>query len=312
MAWLLSQPGLFSITDMKRQNHYPGESPWKGWLYLLPAFSIYLVFTFLPILETIRNSFYDWDGISLNRQWIGFENYVHLFQDQQFLNALLHNLVFIIFYSLIPIFLGLFLASLLSREPIRGFNFFRTVLFLPQVLSMVVVGVIWRWVFNPSFGPLNMLLRSIGLGVAARAWLGDFTWALPAVGSIGSWVQYGFCLILFLSGMQHIPEEYYEASSLDGAGAISQFWHITLPGLRSEISVALISTFVAALRVFDLVFTTTRGGPGDSTMVTGFLIYRSAFLQHQMGYASAIATVLMIIILSASVIIRHYQRSGEE
>ncbi|MEN6531266.1 MAG: sugar ABC transporter permease, partial [Anaerolineaceae bacterium] len=256
-------------------NKYPGESRWKGLWYLLPTLLVYLLFTFLPILETIRSSFYQWDGFSQNRTWIGLANYVELFTDPKFHNALRNNLVFVIFFSIIPILIGLFLASLLSRRAIPGFAFFRTALFLPQVISMVVVGVIWRWMFNPTFGPINLFLRQIGLDVFAISWLGDFTWALPAVGSIGTWVQYGFCMVLFLAGMQHINEEYYEAASLDGANAFQQFIHITVPGLRSEIAVALVTTIIAALRVFDLVYTTTRGGPGESTMVTGFLIYRA-------------------------------------
>jgi len=293
-------------------NKYPGESRWKGLWYLLPALLVYLLFTFLPILETIRSSFYQWDGFSQNRTWIGLANYVELFTDPKFHNALRNNLVFVIFFSIIPILIGLFLASLLSRRPIPGFAFFRTALFLPQVISMVVVGVIWRWMFNPTFGPINIFLRQIGLDVFAISWLGDFTWALPAVGSIGTWVQYGFCMVLFLAGMQHIQEEYYEAASLDGANAFQQFIHITVPGLRSEIAVALVTTIIAALRVFDLVYTTTRGGPGESTMVTGFLIYRAAFTNNRIGYAAAIATILTLIILIISLFIRRFQRQGVE
>jgi len=303
-------PGLL-ISSMRRNRAYPGEHAGKGWLYLLPAFLVYFVFTFLPILETIRTSLFDWDGISPTRQFVGLQNYTRLIADSQFLTAFFHNLVFIIFYCIIPILVGLLLASLLTRRKIKGFTFFRTVLFIPQVISMVVVGVVWRWIFNPTFGPLNVLLRTAGLQIWAKAWLGDFTWALPAVGSIGTWVQYGFCMILFLAGMQRISEEYYEASSLDGANAFQQFIHITIPGLRPEIGVALITTIIAALRVFDLVFTTTRGGPGDSTLVTGFLIYRSAFLQKDMGYASAIATILTVVILSISLLIRRFSSDSK-
>jgi len=291
---------------------YPGESRWKGWWYVLPALTVYLLFTFLPILETIRTSFYQWDGFSQQKTWIGFANYLEIFSDPKFHNALRNNLVFVIFYSIIPILIGLFLASLLSRRPIPGFAFFRTALFLPQVISMVVVGVVWRWMFNPTSGPINIALNWLGLRRFAISWLGDFTWALPAVGSIGTWVQYGFCMILFLAGMQRIQEEYYEAASLDGANALKQFLHITVPGLRSEIAVALVTTIIAALRVFDLVYTTTRGGPGESTMVTGFLIYRSAFMLNRIGYAAALATVLTLIILIISLLIRRYQRHGVE
>ncbi len=297
---------------MKSQRRWPGESRFHGWLYLFPGLLIYLVFVFYPIIETFRTSFYKWDGFSRGRVFVDFQNYISLVTDAQFLKALLNNLVFIIFYSIIPILLGLLLASLLGRKPLPGMTFFRTGLFLPQILSMVVVGVTWRWIFNPNFGLLNVGLRAIGLGAFTRAWLGDFQLALPSVGAVGTWVQYGFCMVLFLAGMQRIPNDQYEAAELDGANEFRQLLHITLPSLRAELGVALITTIIAALRVFDLVYVTTRGGPGDSTLVTGFLVYRSAFQQNQLGYASTVATVMTLLIFGISLIILRFQsRDGE-
>ncbi len=297
---------------MQVQHRWPGESRFHGWLYILPGLVIYLIFVFYPILETIRTSFYQWDGFSSNRTFIGLENYVSLINDSQFLQALLNNLTFIIFYSIIPILIGLALASLLGRRPMPGMTFFRAGLFLPQILSMVVVGVTWRWIFNPVFGPLNMGLRSLGLDALTQSWLGDFNLALPSVGSIGTWVQYGFCMILFLAGMQRIPEDQYEAAELDGANGLKQFLYITIPNLRAELGVALVTTMIAAMRVFDLVFVTTRGGPGDSTLVTGFLVYRSAFQQNRIGFAAAVATVMTVIIFVISVSILRLQSRAEE
>ncbi len=290
---------------------YPGESKWKGLLYLFPAFLIYLLFTFIPIIETFRASFFDWNGFSESRTFIGFGNYIKLFSDPLFLKAISNNLVFILFYSILPILIGLLLSALLSGQPIPGFSFFRTLYFLPQVISMVVVGVVWRWMFNPVSGPINQFLSLVGLDQLRQAWLGSFQYALPAVGSIGTWVQYGFCMVLFLAGIQRIPIEYYEAASLDGANGLKQFVYITVPGLKSEIGVAMITTMIAALRVFDLIYSTTRGGPGDSTLVTGFLIYRSAILNNRIGYGAAIAMVLTIIILALSFLIRRMMREEQ-
>jgi len=297
---------------MDVQYRWSGENRFHGWLYLLPGLIIYSIFVFFPILETIRTSFYQWDGFSDNRTFIGVENYLKLIGDPQFLKALLNNITFIIFYCIIPILIGLVLASLLGRNPLPGMAFFRAGLFLPQIISMVVVGVTWRWIFNPAFGPLNMGLRLLGLDSLTRSWLGDFTWALPAVGSIGTWVQYGFCMVLFLAGMQRIPADYYEAAQLDGANELQQLLYITLPSLRPELGVALITTIIAALRVFDLVYVTTRGGPGDSTLVTGFLVYRAAFQQNRIGYAAAIATVMTIVIFAISLIVLRFQSKAEE
>jgi len=296
---------------MQVQHRWPGESRFHGWLYILPGLIIYLVFIFYPILETIRTSFYQWDGFSSNRSFIGLENYVSLLNDSQFLQALLNNLTFIIFYSIIPIIIGLALASLLGRKRLPGMAFFRAGLFLPQILSMVVVGVTWRWIFNPVFGPLNMGLRALGLETLTQSWLGDFNLALPSVGSIGTWVQYGFCMILFLAGMQRIPEDQYEAAELDGANGFNQFLYITIPNLRAELGVALVTTIIAAMRVFDLVYVTTRGGPGDSTLVTGFLVYRSAFQQNRIGFAAAVATVMTVIIFVISLFILRLQSRTE-
>ena len=298
---------------MQDSRRYPGESRFTGWLYLLPAFLIYLVFVLIPVGQTIINSFYAWNGFGAQKELIGFENYTKLFQEgSAFLEAFSHNLIFIFFYTVIPVIFGLMLASLLGRTKLKGLTAFRTLLFLPQVISMIVVGVVWRWVLHPNFGLVNSFLRLVGLGAWARPWLGDFTWALPAVGSIASWVQYGFCMVLFLAGMQRIPEEYYEASSLDGASPWQQLWKITFPSLRPEIAVALTTTVIAALRVFDLVFVTTRGSPGTSTMVVGQLIYNTAFIQKQLGLASAMATVLLVVILLLSRLIRRYQEAGNE
>ena len=296
---------------MRSNRAYLGEKKWKGWLYVLPGLMVYFVFTFIPILETVRTSFYRWDGFSSQKFFVGLGNYAHLLTDNVFLGAFTHNLVFIIFYCIIPILIGLALASLLGRGKLPGLNFFRTILFPTSSNQHGSRRVIWRWIFNPTFGPLNLTLKALGLQHLTRAWLGDFTLALPAVGSIATWVEYGFCMILFLAGMQRIPEEYYEASSLDGASSFQQLIHITIPSLRSEIGVAMITTIIAALRVFDLVYVTTRGGPGNATLVTGIVIYRAAFLQNQTGYAAALATVLMLIILAISLLVRHYQSQHE-
>ncbi len=297
---------------MNNRRSWPGESKYLGLVYLLPALVIYLIFILYPILETFRLSFYQWDGFSSNRTFVELQNYQEIFQRGQFLSALAHNFIFIVFYSIVPIMIGLVLASLLGRKVLRGMTFFRTGLFLPQVLSMVVVGVVWRWIFNPAFGPLNMLLKSISLESWALPWLGDSTWALPAVGFIGSWVQYGFCMVLFLAGMQRIDVELYEAAELDGANSVQQFSYVTLPSLRPELGVALITTVIAALRVFDLVYVTTRGGPGDATLVSSFLIYRAAFQQNRIGYAAAVATILTGVILLISYLITRFQERTAE
>ena len=270
-----------------------------AFLYILPGFAIYALFVLLPILQTLRYSFYDWDGIS-PPHFNGLENYATLVRDQVFRIALRNNLLLLVFYTLFPIALALLLTALLTRRRIRGLSVYRAGLFVPQVMSMVVVGVVWRWIYNPTFGPLNQLLRAIGLDGWARPWLGDFSFALPAVGMIGTWVGYGFAMVLFIAGVQRIDEDLYDAAKLDGANEFQQFSSITLPGLRNEITIALVTTLIAALRTFDLIFVTTKGGPANRTMVVAFDIYRNAFAINRVGYAAAIAVVLSVVILIIS------------
>jgi len=299
-------------TRLRPSGLKPGQRWYTGYLYLAPGLLVYLLFVFLPILDTLRTSLYDWDGIG-RPVFNGLRNYADLFRDRAFFTALANNAVFVIFYTILPILLALFLTALMTRRPLRGMALFRAGLFVPQVMSMVVVGVVWRWILNPVSGPLNQALRAVGLDAWAKVWLGDFTWALPAVGGIGTWVQYGFCMVLFIAGVQRIEPDLYDAARIDGANAYQELRYVTLPGLRSEIVVALITTLIAALRVFDLVYTTTRGGPGTRTLVVAFHIWRNAFVTNNVGYAAAVAVVLGAIILTISAaILRLQERVAKE
>jgi len=187
------------------------------------------------------------------------------------------------------------LVGALARAQVRGQAGFRTVLFLPQVIPLVVVTVIWRMIYAPD-GPLNSALDAVGLGSLARPWLGDFTWALPAIGFVGTWVMSGLALVLFMAGVQKIPQSLYDAARVDGAGPVREFFAVTLPNLRGEIAVALTLMTIAALRNFDLVYITTQGGPGNSTSVPAFQVYNRAFRIGEVGSAAAIGFTLACII----------------
>ncbi|MCC6315165.1 MAG: sugar ABC transporter permease [Thermomicrobiales bacterium] len=276
----------------------PGERPWEGYLYILPGFLIYAVFVLLPIVQTARLSFFDWTGFT-PAVFIGLGNYRALLDDDLFWIALRNNLTLIVFYTIIPIAFALMLTGLLTRRPIRGLNAFRAGLFVPQVMSMVVVGVVWKWIYAPK-GPLNQILDGIGLEGLTRPWLGNFQTALPAIGAIGSWVSYPFAMVLFIAGVQRIDEDLYDAAKLDGANGFQQFMSITLPELRNEITIALVTLLITALRTFDLVFVTTRGGPANRTHVVALEIYRNAFTLSRTGYAAAIAVVLTVVTLIVS------------
>ena len=283
---------------------------WSGLVYLAPALAIYLAFTIRPIAETVWMSFFDWDGITL-AQWVGAGNYADVVTDPLVAAALGHALVFVVFYALLPTGIGLVLAGIMSRIRIRGLTAWRTLLFLPQVLSSVVVAVAWRWIYDDT-GPLNAALRAVGLGSLTRAWLGDFDTALPAVGLIGTWVQFGLCLMLFLAGAQRIAPELYEAARIDGAGPVREFFTVTVPGLRNEIRVALVLTIIFALRNFDIVWNTTSGGPGSSTTVPGVYVYQGAFVTREVGRAAAVAVLLTLFILLVAALVLRVLRERKD
>lgn len=268
---------------------------WVGLLYVAPAVAVFAVFVVYPLYRTFYTSLYDYDGLTA-ATWVGLDNYRQVLTAPELREALVHSLVFLVFYAALPVIIGLALAGLMSRIRIYGLTVFRALLFVPQILSSVVVAVSWRWIYDVQ-GPLNDLLRAVGLDQLTRGWLGNFSTALPAVGVIGTWVEYGLCMVLFLAGIATIDREQYEAARLDGAGPIREFVSITLPALRPQVSVALVLTITFALRNFDLVWNTTRGGPGTSTTVPSVFVYQDAFQNREVGLASALAVVLTVVIL---------------
>ncbi len=279
---------------------------WKAYLYILPAFVLFAVFLGVPAVQTAQYSLFKWNGIGPST-WVGLQNYADLFSDTVLRSSFLHAGVLVFFYSVIPVVLALVLTSIISRGAnLKGMSLFRTLLFLPQVVASVVVATTWVAIYSPN-GLSNQLLRLVGLDSLTRAWLGDFDTALPAVGIVGSWLGIGLCLVLFLSGVANIQPELFEAARIDGAGPVGEFFSITLPALRGQIAVALTLTVVAALKTFDLVYITTRGGPGTSTTLPAFEAYNRAFNTGKVGSAAAIAIVLTALILGVTVLIQKIQ-----
>lgn len=290
-------------------DRLPGEPRAIGYLYVAPAFLVFAAFTLVPLAHAVNLSFFDWDGFTQGT-WVGLRNYQAFFTDPVIRASYLHTLVLIVFFSFLPISIGLLLAAGLSRIRIHGLTFFRTVLFLPVVITNVVVAVAWAWIYAPD-GPLNSLLSAIGLGGLARAWLGDFTFALPAVGLVGTWGEFGFCMILFIAGVMKIPASLYEAARVDGAGPFREFFAVTLPGLRNELTVVLVLTVIDALSTFDLVYVMTGGGPGTATSVPAFQVYSRAFLTNRVGSAAAIGITLMLLVFAVSFGITRVRERGE-
>ncbi|CCW14809.1 various polyols ABC transporter permease component 1 [Rhodococcus aetherivorans] len=278
-----------------------------GWLFVLPAAAVYTVFVLRPLLSTLWYSLYNWDGISVG-SWVGLGNYRRVLTDPQLLSSIGHAFFLILFFTVLPVIGGLLVAALLQEIRIRGLGTLtRTLLFLPQIIPGAAAAVAWVWMFSTN-GTVNQLLSAVGLGGLTRSWLGDFDWALPAVGVIGTWLGLGFCTILLMAGIGKIDISIYEAARLDGASFLSTFRYVTVPALRAEIGVCVTVTIIAALASFDIVFMSTQGGPGYATTVPGVLIYQLGFTESRVGLASALAVVLTGLILMVILPIQRFFR----
>jgi raffinose/stachyose/melibiose transport system permease protein len=294
-----------AATRTRRGSH--AKRALTGWLFVLPAATVYTVFVLRPLLTTIWYSLYNWDGISVG-SWVGLGNYRRVLTDPQLLSSIGHAFFLIAFFTVLPVIGGLLVAALLQEIRIRGLGTLtRTMLFLPQIIPGAAAAVAWVWMFS-SNGTVNQLLSAVGLGGLTRSWLGDFDWALPAVGIIGTWLGLGFCTILLMAGIGKIDISIYEAARIDGAGFFSTFRYVTVPALRAEIGVCVTVTIIAALASFDIVFMSTQGGPGYATTVPGVLVYQLGFTESRVGLASALAVVLTGLILLVILPIQRFFR----
>lgn len=267
----------------------------RNLIYILPGLLLYFALVLGPIVAAIGISFTEWDGISLPN-WVGIGNFAKLFSDGTFYVALKNNALFMVFYCVIPLAVGLVLAAMIWTLRQREQFALRTLLFLPYIMPTAVLGIIWHWLYNPAFGPINQALKLAGLGSIALPWLGDFTFVLPAVGLVASWYFFGFCMVLFLSGIQRIDPSLFEAAKVDGASGGRIFFFITLPLLLPEIRIALLLTIISSIKSFDLIFTMTRGGPANATIVPNIYMYELGFQLNRYGYASAVAIIGAVLV----------------
>ena len=277
-----------------------------AYLFILPAFLVYAAFVIAPLGHAAWLSLFEWDGVS-PAHWVGFANYRDIYSDPELRSSFLHPLVMVIFYSFVPIVLGLTAAATLARVSRSAFHIYRTALFLPMVVATVSVALVWQRFYELD-GPLNKALDLVGLGSLARPWLGDFTYALPSLSVIGTWSTLGFCLILFVAGIQSIPPTLYDAAKVDGAGAVREFFAVTLPGLRHQLAFALVLTIIGALRTFDINYLLTKGGPGTSTTVPAFEVYQNAFALSMVGKAAALGIALTVVIVTIVSLILFIER----
>jgi multiple sugar transport system permease protein len=267
-------------------------------LFISPSLIGLMVFMVLPMLASLGLTFMEWDPLLPTRfQFSGFDNYRLLVQDKTFFSALSHTLYFIVGYIPLVLACGLGVAILLNHK-LKGLAIFRAAFFIPVVSAWVAVALLWTWIFNPQYGLLNYFIGM--LGIQGPAWLFDPNWAMPAIIITSVWKDIGFISILYLTGLQNIPDEYYEAASMDGAAAVQKFFKITLPLLGPTTFFALIISLINSFQVFDQVYIMTGGGPAGATTVLVERIVNHAFRYGRMGYAATISWALFLLVFTVT------------
>jgi multiple sugar transport system permease protein len=274
-----------------------GELIWV-WVFLAPTLIGLLFGTLGPVLAAIGISFTDWDVIT-PPVFAGLDNYKKLVGDPTFSKALVNTLYYVGLMVPISTVLALLFAFLLNQK-LRAVTWYRTAYFLPVVSSTVAVALVWSWIYAKDFGLLNFLLRQIGLDPIG--WLSSIRWAMPAVIIMGVWGNLGAGIVIFLAGLQSIPETYYEAANVDGANGIQKFFRITVPLITPSLFFYFIITMIDAFQTFESIYIMTRGGPANSTTTIVYYIYRNGFRNFKMGYASSQAIVLFLVIMVLTLI----------
>lgn len=270
-----------------------------GWSFILPNFLGFALLTLVPLLGAFGLAFMEWDGFT-DPEFAGLSNFARLFRDSSFGIALLNTLYYAAGHIPLTIAASLGLALLLNRK-LRGVGFFRTAMFFPYVTSLVAIAVVWNMLFNPEYGPINQFLSLLGVQ-DPPGWTSSSAWAMPAVIITSVWRDMGYYMVLFLAGLQAIPQEYCEAAKVDGANAWQRFWNVTIPSLRPTTFFVLVMVTIASFKVFDLIVVMTDGGPGRATLVLSQLIYREGIRENDFGYSSAISLVLFLMVLVFTVV----------
>lgn len=278
-----------------RETLHEMRKQWTAYLFLSPWFILFLIFTLFSVSFSFYLSFHDWNILEPAKPFVGFDNYIDLFQDKKFYQALWNTVLFTGFGVPLGMISGLLVALLLNTK-VKMQGLFRTLYYIPVITPLVVSAVIWKWVYQGDYGLLNYYLLQTGLIKEKLLWLADPDLAMPALIIMGVWMGTGGTMIMYLAGLQGIPEELYDASKVDGASGIQQLWHITIPLLAPTTFYLLITSVIGSFQSFAHIYIMTSGGPLRRTTVIGYYLYERGFRFFDMGYASAIAYVLFAMI----------------
>lgn len=276
---------------------------YTGWLWVLPAVALVVVFVYYPVVDNIRLSFFSWNAFAPREKWVGLDNYTALLADPVFWSALWNNVAYAVVSIVIQVGGGLVLAAILEEVVTgRWKGFFRVVFFIPATISLTVTGLLFQFLYNPQIGLIDQLLVALGHPELVHAWIGEQATAIWGIIAMSQWQSTGYVMVLFIVAMQKIPRELYEAAYIDGATKRQAFFKITVPLVRDMSLLLLIITISGAFLVFSEVQVMTAGGPNNASHVLGTWLYKSAFFNDQMGYAAAIGTVIFVITFTMAII----------
>jgi ABC-type sugar transport system permease subunit len=271
-------------------------------LFPLPAIFLYTLFVVYPGFQAFWVSLYKWRGMDPQLDaFVGLGNFARFFSDELAQKALANNFYLLIIPTILTLALALLFAEVI-RSGIKGGGFFQTVFFFPNILSMVVVGIIWAFVYAPTFGLVNGFIRLIGLGKLAKPWLGVPSLVMPSISAVLVWMAAGYYMVLFISAMKNIPRELYESAKLDGATGWQQFWGITLPLIWDVLRIVVTLLFLGAIQQFALIWVMTEGGPNGASEVMATFMYKNAFRWQNVGYGNAVAVIMFLLVFVMSLI----------
>jgi multiple sugar transport system permease protein len=293
-------------------RHHPETR--AGYGFLAPALSAIVIFFFFPVTAALLLSFTDFDIYALGNpdylRFIGLQNYAQLLQNPLFWKAMGNTVFFVLIGGPLSVAVSLGAALLINSKLVRFKGLFRTAFFLPVVTTLVAVAVVWRYLYHPHYGLLNYGLNFLGVGPID--WLGDPDWAMPAIILMAVWKIFGYNMIIFIAGLQNIPEQLYEAAKIDAANSLQQFIHVTLPMLAPTFLFVAIITMIGYFQLFAEPYVMTQGGPSNSTLSIVLLMYEEGFKWWNMGYASALAFILFIIILAATLLQLRFKKGIDQ
>ncbi|MGV3489034.1 MAG: carbohydrate ABC transporter permease [Tuberibacillus sp.] len=272
---------------------------------LLPTLIVFLIFTIYPLLDGLYLSLFDWSGASEVKTFVGVDNYKQLIHDPIIPKTILHDYFLVVTKVVGIMVISIFFAVALTQMKIKEAPFYRVIFFFPNIMSVVIIGILWQFIYNPDLGIINSGLKAIGLGSWAKPWLGSLEWALPSLVLPSVWAGIGLFMLMLMGGIMSVPKSLYEAADIDGASGWQQFWRITVPLVWSQIKTSILYIVITTLNgSFIIVQIMTEGGPNNATQVMGSYLYRKAFQEFHFGYGATIGVMILILSLATVLILQ--------